>query len=400
MRITQVAIVWPLALLLLFVNQNSNAQLKDSSAVYAATSFTVHSRILNEDRKISVQTPLSMDKYSAYPVIYLADGESFSTLAGGQVGYLSESYKIIPQLIIVGIYNKDRMRDLTPSLAIHGPDGKIDSSANAPFKNTGGGENYLRFIKEELMPLINARYHTAPFNIFFGHSLGGLIGLYALTAHPVYFNAYISISPSLQWDQNKLLNSFSSSLDRNQLKGRYLFFSDANEDMPFHQNQLVLDSILQLSAINNFKYKRAFYPEESHLSEPVKGLYDGLRFIYPEWHLPYNSSAFRKKMTADIVMEHYKKLSGQYGYKVVPGHDEINQISKFLRNDSLRIDDAIKLLEINAINYPSSAIVPEILGDTWLKKNNNAYALLSYKKALELDPLNKTVSDKIKKLQP
>jgi hypothetical protein len=40
-----------------------------------------------------------------------------------------------------------------------------------------------------------------------------------------------------------------------------------------------LDSILKLKNISGLKYKRLFYPEETHISEPVKAFYDGIRFV-------------------------------------------------------------------------------------------------------------------------
>jgi len=179
---------------------------------------------------------------------------------------------------------------------------------------------------------------------------------------------------------------------------KFLYFSDANEDPSFHQNQLVLDSILGKGQLQGLKYKRFFYPEETHISEPVKAFYDGIRFIYPNWHLPYNSSAFRKSMTSRIILDHYDTLSKIYGYQVIPLHDEINQIARFFRNDPQRINDAIELLKMNAVNYPSSAIVMETLGDTWLKTGNKNEALSCYRKALDLQTGNATLQKKISEL--
>ena len=59
---------------------------------------------------------------------------------------------------------------------------------------------FLRFIREELKPFINANYRTNPEDsTFLGNSYGGLFGLYALFRHPDTFNRYIAVSPSLWW---------------------------------------------------------------------------------------------------------------------------------------------------------------------------------------------------------
>src|ERR1044072_7518629 len=99
-------------------------------------------------------TPANMRPGETYTVLYLLDGAEHIEMVAGQIIYLSESYKIIPQMIIVGIANTDRVRDLTPTHSTIGPNGRPDSSANAMGRNSGGGKRFLSFMKDELMPYI------------------------------------------------------------------------------------------------------------------------------------------------------------------------------------------------------------------------------------------------------
>jgi predicted alpha/beta superfamily hydrolase len=375
-----------------------HAQVTDSTQLPGIELKVFESKILNEKRKIRIQVPAGMKSWDSYPVLYVLDGEAQTTMTAGQVQYLSESYKIIPNLIVVGIENTDRIRDLTPTHHNIGPDGKPDTSARAFGRNSGGGEKFLQFIREELMPYIQRQYHPAPYNILAGHSLGGLMALYCLVNHPEYFNAYIAISPSLQWDNKVMLQQAAQKLNASKTADRILFFSDANEDSAFHQNQVELLSLLQKKNVKGFKFTHAFYPNETHISEPVKAFYDGIRFVYPEWHLPYNSSAFKKAMSSKIIKDHYLKLSASYNYNVVPLHDEMIAIGRFLRNDPSRIKDAVELLEWNAANYPASKTALETLGDTYLKIEDQKNALLAYQKAAAIDPSNTALADKIKQL--
>ena len=337
--------------LLLFFCFSINAQVLDSTTSIGYQAKTFYSKILGEKRKINIQLPARMNKFDNYPVIYLLDGEAHTQMVAGQVQYLSESYKIIPNVIVVAIENTDRMRDLTPS-------------KDTNVKNSGGGEKFIQFIKQELMPYVDSAYHPAPFKILSGHSLGALMAIYCLVNHPEYFNAYIAISPSFQWDKKSLLQDAAKKITGNSLQNKFLFFSDANEDSAFHQNQIEFESMLNQKNLTGFKFRRSFYPEESHISEPVKGFYDGIRFIYPNWHLNYNSSSFRKTMNAKIIKDHFQQLSKIYGYNTIPLHDEIVQISRFLRNDPNRINDAIELMQWNVENYPSSDIAKQLLAET------------------------------------
>jgi predicted alpha/beta superfamily hydrolase len=376
----------------------SGAQVTDSTRLPGMEVKTFYSKLLGEKRKIRIQTPAGMNAWDAYPVLYVLDGEAQTGMTAAQVQYLSESYKIIPSLIVVGIENTDRMRDLTPTHSILGPDGKPDTSANAFGKNSGGGERFLQFMKEELMPYIKERYHPAPYSILSGHSLGGLMAVYCLVHHPDYFNAYIAISPSLQWDDKAVLKMAAQKMDAKKDLNRILYFSDANEDSAFHKNQVELEALLKEKNIGGLKFTRGFFPNETHISEPVKAFYDGIRYVYPNWHLPYNSSAFKKQMNSKKIREHFAGLSRLYNYNVVPLHDELVMIARFLRNDPARIQDAIDLLQWNGENNPASAINWETLGDTYLKAKDEQNALAMYRKAAALSPSNAALMQKVNSL--
>jgi predicted alpha/beta superfamily hydrolase len=71
---------------------------------------------------------------------------------------------------------------------------------------SGGGDRFLDFIQNELMPEIGKRYRTAHFQIFSGHWLGGLMAIHILVSRPDMFQAYIAVSPSLQWDNQRTLH--------------------------------------------------------------------------------------------------------------------------------------------------------------------------------------------------
>src|SRR6476620_1104444 len=118
-------------LLSVFTGTSVFGQVTDSARATGAEIKTFYSKVLGENRKITIQTPARMNPLDTYPVLYVLDGESQAEMVGAQVKYLSESYRIIPELIVVGIENTDRTRDLTPTHSIIGGDGKPDTSANA-----------------------------------------------------------------------------------------------------------------------------------------------------------------------------------------------------------------------------------------------------------------------------
>lgn len=372
-----------------------HSQVLDSTTVIGSISKTFYSNVLKEKRTITIRTPKQSNPFDVYPVLYVLDGEAQGPLAEGQVAYLSESYRIIPKLIIVSIHNTDRIRDLTPTHDNTGPDGKPDTSAKAFGKNSGGTDNFLKFMKEELMPYVQSQYRAAPYSILFGHSLGGLTAIHALLNNSSVFNAYIAVSPSFQWHNKTLLKQATTQLALKDHGKKRLFFSDANEDSSFHQNQLDFEKTLEKKQWVQLKYKRMFYPEENHVSVPVKAFYDGIRLIYPEWHLPLHNSSFKKTATFSMVKEHYSKLSESFGYTVLPPHDDMIAVARFFRNDPARLNDAILLLQYQAAFYPTSPVIQETLGDTYLKADKKDAAAIALRKALSLDPENKSIQNKL-----
>src|SRR5579862_8259454 len=120
----------------------------------------VNSKILKEERKIWVYVPNSgnNDVYAKqrYPVLYLLDGDAHFYSVVGMIHQLSSvnGNTICPEMIVVGIPNTDRTRDLTPTNSLTGPDG----SKISDFKTSGGGEKFESFIEKELIPHIDSVY--------------------------------------------------------------------------------------------------------------------------------------------------------------------------------------------------------------------------------------------------
>lgn len=141
--------------------------------------FTIHSAILGEDTTVFVSTPTSYDGARRYPVLYLTDGQFNFDEARSSAGFLSRNV-LIPQMIVVGIVNKDRTRDLYATKS----DFKFGSST-VPFPNSGNADKFLEFIQRELIPWVDANYGTMPLRISAGHSAGGNFALQAMRTDPI-----------------------------------------------------------------------------------------------------------------------------------------------------------------------------------------------------------------------
>ncbi|MCU0718213.1 MAG: alpha/beta hydrolase-fold protein [Pirellula sp.] len=171
----------------------------------------ISSQFLTRSRNINVWLPPDYEECDKrYPVLYLQDGKNLfdeSTAAFGVEWRADESAmelitkQEIPSLIIVGIWNTaDRMEEYTLT-----KDERL---------NLGGrGLDYIRFVVEELKPLIDRTYRTRidrESTSIGGSSLGGLIAMHACLEQPDVFGHCLAFSPSLGWDQECLLKSLQN----------------------------------------------------------------------------------------------------------------------------------------------------------------------------------------------
>lgn len=376
---------------ILFTPQCLIAQTDPVFKPISADIIKLSSKVLGEDRKVYIYAPpadtLQPDK--RYPVLYVLDGDNHFSLVAEYCRYLSRSdVNVVPEMIIVGIPNTNRTRDLTPTHSIFGYDGKPDTNPNSRFKSSGGGNHFLQFIGAELIPYIDAHYKTQPFKIFAGHSFGGIATINCLLTQPDMFGAYVAISPSFWWDKEYLLRLADEKLKNDRPINKILFYSDANEGMPnekstFHTDVLTFDSIITQRKIAGLDHKYVHYPEESHMTEPVKAYYDALRFIFRQWELPQTDL---QSLNAAVVKQYYQQLSQRYGYAITPPEVSISNIAMDLIAEYGALDNAISLLEMNTRNYPASATAFSQLGDAYLKKGDRSKAVICYKKALALNP--------------
>jgi predicted alpha/beta superfamily hydrolase len=193
-------ILLPLALLV-------SVYLHAQDAVPAVTigstqKLSLKSDIVNQEYDLLIHLPgnYEQQKDKTYPVLYLLDAQWDFPLVTGLYG--SQYYDgFIPGLIIVGITwgGKDpnpgqlRFRDFTPA------------AQNRP-PGTGNAEQFLSFIKKELIPFIDSKFRTKKDDrVLVGSSLGGLFTLYAMYTETALFNRYILTSPALQWGNGIIL---------------------------------------------------------------------------------------------------------------------------------------------------------------------------------------------------
>jgi uncharacterized protein len=339
--------------------------------------LVVHSSILNEDRVIWVRTPNGYEVgKDPLPVLYLVDGPDHINEVGNTIDFLVDNGRM-PPLIVVGIANTDRTRDLTPTHSSN-----KDPSGKEALPTSGGGDRFFDFIRTELMPEIERRYRTAPYKIFAGHSLGALMAIHILTSRPDMFQAYIAVSPSLWWDHEHTLHQAQDFFATHDELDKTLFFSLGGEGADMQEGFDQLKKSLTAKAPKGFRWGSARFPEETHSSTVLLAHYAALRMLFADWAVPRDKDGSPIGGMAGIE-QHYHDLSQRYGYTIPVPENVINGFGYRLMGQN-KFDEAIIVFKHNVELYPGSANVYDSLGEAYENVGKLDLATAEVQKAVEI----------------
>ena len=255
--------VWVTAVALVFVVASALAQRDGGSQTQPVPltfgeTFTLRSEILSEVRRINVYAPppYAQSPDTRLPVLYMPDGgmaEDFLHIAG--LIQVSVGNGTMRPFLLVGIENTERRRDLT------GPTQSADDKKIAP--RVGGSAAFRRFIRSELMPIVNTRYRTTPETAIMGESLAGLFVVETLFVEPDLFDTYIAFDPSLWWNNKELLEKAGSRSGASGKQQRTLYLASSDEkDLSLLTQQLADRLRKNAPADSRLHYEPM--PQETH----------------------------------------------------------------------------------------------------------------------------------------
>lgn len=234
----------------------SNNQLQNDPIPNHET-FTIASKLLSENRVINVWLPENYKSSpDSLPVLYMLDGgikEDFPHVAN-TLAELIKSNKIKP-IILVGIENTQRRRDLTPPTTVE-KDKEI-----APV--VGGSAIFRQFIQEELIPEVNSKFRTTAKKGIIGESLAGLFITETFLTTPDLFDFYIAFDPSLWWNNKQLVKDAAGFLKSFPKTNKTFWFAGSSAKDIF-KNTNTLNEILSENALPNLKWQYSPEKKEEH----------------------------------------------------------------------------------------------------------------------------------------
>jgi len=330
-------------------------------------------------------------------VLYILDGDAHFHSASGVVQFMSDGSignTQIPEMMVVAIPNTFRTRDLTPTHTTKSESGKQEPS----LASSGGGEAFLNFLQNELIPHIEANYRTLPHRVLVGHSLGGLLATDALLRQPPIFQGYIAIDPSLWWDDQLLLRKANERLQKtNDFRGA-IYISVANnppaEDFDANRAKnscMDFASLLQKNNSPVFHSAVQYFDSENHGSVPLLSLYHGLLFLFDGYKPP--DSAIDHP---ELLNEHFAKVSERLGVQFLPPEQMVDLFGNIMLYNKRSPNKAIEWFRINVTNYADSFNANDSLATAYIRKGEKELALKSYEASWNLNR-NRWADDSVRR---
>lgn len=325
MRHAKVLIVLQVMVQAVAVPAGGSAQEAESALEYGR-SRRMASQMLGETRIIDVTLPASYDRSAdrRYPVLVVLDGESQQQVAAALVRFQAAAGHL-PEMIVVGVRNTDRNRDLSPPLA---PGFRAPPGLGNTF---GGGDRFLAFLGDELLPQLDRDYRTVPFRVLVGHSIGGTFAQYALVQRGSLFNGYVVMEPSNWWNNQKEMEEARRAL--------LLPASRRLRVVVVNGQGLGTDTLSRGGSAPLLRHLTV--AGETHVSMPAAGILVALQAMFAD----FRPAPWRPGTRPIAMIEQLDSLAYRVGY-TVPIPPRTFMLATRMSLDSRHFEDAERALRL------------------------------------------------------
>lgn len=344
-----------------------------SSGSYSQTKIkrSFFSKALNDSIRYDVWLPRDWNPKGKYPSIYL---NSYGALGGGN-----------GMLVAANINNF--VNGFPPSLVIDIISGQMDKMDYSYETGEIGekGELFVKCLKDELIPQIEAAYQTTQFRAFVGQSYSSSYANYLFLKEPGLFNAYILFTPEKISKNSPPFELTDELISYYKTHPTFYYIAPAGKDIDrrkdyakeIEQKAKELDS-------TNFHFKYDLIIEADHNNIVSYALLNGMKYIYSLYslQLPNNENIDITKwfnLTTNQIKEiyglGYKKSSNLQVplYNAIAERKDIKAMDYFAKyfNDTTAKDNALMLFN-TGYTYQADFNDFEKAKDYYIKSINDA----------------------------
>ena len=357
-------------------SQRLNLHEKDN---VIGKSFTLSSKILNEDRDIQIFLPESYhSSKQSYPVLFILDGQRLFTLGVSLSQSFRSTVKMSPEFIVVGINNKypDRFSHFV--------------------KN-----DFLAFIEQELITTLDKNYRTSKERILFGWEYAGAYTIESLISKPTLFSGHIAASPfpiDESWYAKKSrIDQLAGKLNIDLKSHLYISVSEGEGSVITGTEKL--NTLLVKAAPDSLRWKYRVIQGEEHISTAHASLFQGLKhyfYGYKVFHIE-GLEQFQKAGGLSNFYAYNKNRAQRYGFSE---ENEPWSMFTIVRN-AIRAND-FESFELFMNEFKSSNMIEKIklsrsnsIAKFYLQNKKANKAIGIYKTLAKLNPENAKIQHEI-----
>jgi tetratricopeptide (TPR) repeat protein len=287
-----------------------------------------------------------------------------------------------PQIIMVGIDNIDRYRDLRPLQRDGSP---------------AGIDNYNRFLTEEVIPFVEKEYRTAGYRILVGPQAGAVFCLHTLQTAPDLFDAFIINNPFVSEPNTALLLEQARDFYQStESLSKFVFITYGGADET-PENVAHVGRFADLAAPardKGFDLRLNDISGNDEFIVPL-GLKKGLRALFADYYVPPD----RHYGSLAEIETFYAGLSERYGFDVAPAEWIMTKSADALIEQK-EYAKAVEMLEYQTLLYPNMLNGWWRLAGVAAEQGETARAIELYRKCVEINPSVKNfVERRIKALE-
>lgn len=250
------------------------------------------------DHAVTIALPASyhVQPDKAYPVLWVLDDALMTRMVAGLVDVLVMGNKV-PEMIVVGIGSPAadglpgvgrRIMDYSPAgegFFPAGPAAEIAPLPDFPHR----ADDFLAFLIDDLRPQLAGEFRMADRHVLHGHSLGGMLGGYALFARPGAFDAMVLGSPAMLNVEAAPLRAEEAyaAAGNDALDTQvYVGVGGAEADVWFLAASGIVSGTagfverLHARSYDGLELESRFYTDEDHYTVAPRVVMDGLAWIY------------------------------------------------------------------------------------------------------------------------
>lgn len=333
------------------------------------TAFDIESSVLGETRRVLVRLPEGHEPGRPYPTVYVLDADGQFEWIAAYLGYMARQ-AVYPPVIVTGVLNVNRNRDFVPR-------------ADANYPDTGEAARFLRFVKDEWVPRIEADHGESSGRVIVGHSFGGVFAMYALFSAPGLFDATIALGTSAWVGDGVLMEQARSWFDDEAPNGQFVYMAvGENDGGPTVPSSRDLAALFELHAPNSLDWQYVETPRTEHFLNVVSGGHGGFMALFPSYGFDDELLAAARAGGREAVDAWFQDKEESLGWRFVPSWFDLGVAA--MQVAPTDVDAALAITSSLLRHHPDHANAMSFHAGVLSRAGRHEEAVVSYQRAIAL----------------